>query len=93
MTHHDDESQPDILPFPGARDVVQDGETGFVVPVDDFTELLDATRRLVGDSSLRNSFGTAARVRCVERFDIDTGVAQWEQLLASVMDAPCTSAT
>jgi glycosyltransferase involved in cell wall biosynthesis len=67
---------------PGAADVVVDGETGFIVAVDDFDALVDATRALLEDADLRERFGAAARVRCVDRFSLDASLRAWESLFA-----------
>ena len=48
---------------PGCRDVVQDGETGLLVPVDEPGPLADAMARLAGDPQLRQRLGAAARQR------------------------------
>lgn len=53
----------------GCRQVVADGETGTLVPVDDAAALAGAVRRLVSDSDLRIRQGIAARVRALEHFD------------------------
>jgi N,N'-diacetylbacillosaminyl-diphospho-undecaprenol alpha-1,3-N-acetylgalactosaminyltransferase len=50
----------------GCRDVVDDGATGFLVPVRSPQALAGAIRRLVEDPHLRRQFGSAAR-RKVER--------------------------
>lgn len=50
--------------LPGITDVpVADGETGFLVPVDDVDGLTQAIERLVTDSTLRTKMGQAARIR------------------------------
>jgi glycosyltransferase involved in cell wall biosynthesis len=69
---------------PGATDVVVDGETGFIVPVDDVRALLDATRMLVEDGSRRARFGAAARARCVEHFSLDANLRAWNALFADL---------
>lgn len=71
---------------PGARDVVEHGVTGFVVPVDDFVALKQATLRLVGSVELRNEMGNAARERCTRLFSFDESAKAFDRLLASVMD-------
>jgi glycosyltransferase involved in cell wall biosynthesis len=66
---------------PGAGDVVDDGATGFVVPVDDADALLHAARKLVHDQALRRDFGAAARARCSEHFTLDASIEAWRVLL------------
>ena len=78
---------------PGTGAVVLDGETGFVVPVDDFSRLVDACRTLVTDGELRRRFGAAARVRCARDFSLEASIGQWRDLLAAIDRRQCTSST
>jgi glycosyltransferase involved in cell wall biosynthesis len=52
----------------GLRDLVVDGETGYLVPPRDVTALRKALERLLGDRDLRRSLGEAGRRRAEERF-------------------------
>jgi glycosyltransferase involved in cell wall biosynthesis len=52
----------------GAREVVQDGETGFLVPPCDVDALASAVDRLVADEPLRRRLGDCGRSRCADRF-------------------------
>jgi glycosyltransferase involved in cell wall biosynthesis len=52
----------------GLRDLVVDGETGFVVPPRDPQALRSAIDRLLGDLELRRRLGAAGRRRAQERF-------------------------
>jgi glycosyltransferase involved in cell wall biosynthesis len=47
----------------GLRDIVADGETGFLVPPEDREALAGAMRRLIGDGELRRRLGANARER------------------------------
>lgn len=47
----------------GLRDIVADGETGFLVPPEDREALIGAMRRLIDDEELRGRLGAAARER------------------------------
>lgn len=53
---------------PGCREVVHQGETGFLVPPRDPAALAEALARLAGDAELRRRFGQAARRLAEERF-------------------------
>ena len=64
---------------PGARSVVEDGVTGFVVP--DSAGLLHSVRTLVSNSELRRRMGDAARKKCLAEFAIDVGVQRWRTLI------------
>ncbi len=52
-------------------EVVESGETGFVVPPLDDRALAEATMRLIRDPSLRERMGAQGRRRAVERFDVE----------------------
>src|SRR5699024_6334285 len=65
----------------GPRDVIEDGESGFVVPVGDVEALADRLRALVADADLRERFGRRARVIFDERFAADAVVSQYAELV------------
>jgi len=50
----------------GHEDQIDDGETGLLVPAGDSTALHSAMRRLINDTSLRNSIGEKAQVKAQE---------------------------
>jgi glycosyltransferase involved in cell wall biosynthesis len=50
----------------GLRDIVVDGETGFLVPPEDRPALVEALRKLIGDAELRGRLGAAAQLRATE---------------------------
>ncbi len=50
----------------GLRDIVVDGETGFLVPPEDRAALVEAMRRLIADAGLRERLGAAARERAAK---------------------------
>src|SRR5207249_2098882 len=65
---------------PGASTVIDDGVTGVVVGVDDFTGMVEAAADLVRDPSRRREMGTAARERCAARFSMDASARRWEAM-------------
>ncbi len=65
----------------GVRSIVLDGDTGFVVKVDDFDALVDATAVLVKDAARRRVMGAAAREHCVEHFSLSAVAATWRGIL------------
>ncbi len=71
---------------PGVRSIVTDGQTGFVVPVDDRPAMEAATARLLGDPDLRSAMGQAARRRCVDNFSLDAVGTRWMTLLKPLLD-------
>jgi glycosyltransferase involved in cell wall biosynthesis len=70
---------------PGAGTVVEDGETGFVVPPADLDRLADRTLELVSDRALRRRMGAAARDRCLSRFTLDSAGRSWTRTLDSLL--------
>lgn len=62
---------------PGMLELVEDGVTGLVVPVNDAAALAAALRRLASDGELRCRLGEAARER-VSEYDLPRAVAAWE---------------
>jgi glycosyltransferase involved in cell wall biosynthesis len=67
----------------GVTESVLDGETGLLVA--DYPELLEQTRRLLGDHELRISMGKAARERA-ENFDWASSAAAFERHLQGAAD-------
>jgi len=67
----------------GCRQVVDDGLSGFLVPVRDSVALAEALERLSLDASLRQRMGRAARAKAVAEFDqrrvIATTLATYER--------------
>lgn len=53
----------------GSRELVEDGVTGRLVPVDDGPALAVALAELAGDAGRRQAFGAAGRARALERHD------------------------
>jgi glycosyltransferase involved in cell wall biosynthesis len=66
---------------PGARDVVEEGVTGFLVDIDDQAGLIDAVRMLVTDPELRAGMGRRARQRAIEMFSLEASVENWHRVL------------
>lgn len=64
----------------GSGEIVLDGETGLLVPIDDGDALASALLRLLGDTGLRASLGPAARERVATTFGMDRFVAEFAAL-------------
>lgn len=65
---------------PGLTELVEDGVTGLVVPVNDAPALAAAIRRLASDEPLRRRLGEAARER-VSEYDLPRALAAWESVI------------
>ena len=70
----------------GAREVVIDGETGYLVEPESRPRLLDAMRALLADPQRRAALGAAGCARCAEQFRAGVMVSRiadlYEELLA-----------
>lgn len=65
---------------PGPLELVEDGVTGLVVPVNDATALALALRRLATDEQLCCRLGEAARAR-VSEYDLPHALVAWESVV------------
>ena len=69
----------------GARTVIDEGITGFIVAVDDVEGFINAAERLARDPGLRVAMGSAARTRCLERFTLRSSIDTWQKHLADLL--------
>jgi phosphatidylinositol alpha-1,6-mannosyltransferase len=70
------------LDYAAAREVIADGETGYVA---ENPEQLEAhVAAILSDAALRNRLGAAARTRLEREFSWSRAAEQWEPLLAAV---------
>ena len=65
---------------PGPLELVEDGVTGLVVPVNDAAALASALARLARDADLRRRLGEAARLR-VSEHELTRSLAAWESAI------------
>ena len=70
----------------GTRDVVRDGETGFLVPVDGDGEMESAIVQLLQDPSLTERLGREGATTAARNFDIGLTVTTLERLYSSLLD-------
>jgi glycosyltransferase involved in cell wall biosynthesis len=68
----------------GAVEVVIEGVTGLVVPVEDRDALAGALARVATDARLRERFGVAAREHAENTFGMERFVAAWADLYESL---------
>ncbi len=69
----------------GTPEVVRDGHTGRLVPLNDLDGFVTALCELAGDADLRQRLGAAGRVHCLERFDARRMVDQLEALYGELI--------
>lgn len=67
------------------RDLVEDGEQGFVVAVGDVDGMADCLRRLANDESLRAQMGKSGRTRAENHFSIERTARGYEELLTEIL--------
>ena len=67
------------------RDIVEDGEQGFVVPVGDAENFADRLRILANDKALRSRLGKSGRARAESEFRIQDTARKYEELLTDVL--------
>ena len=75
----------------GIPEVVEDGETGLLVPPDDATALAAALSQLLQDNEGRARMGDAARARVIQRFSVGRMAAEFEQAYARLAALPRTA--
>lgn len=63
-------------PVNGVAEIVEDGKTGLLVPMEDAESLAQAIHSLATDPFRRRAMATAGRLRVEERFDIRRNVAE-----------------
>jgi L-malate glycosyltransferase len=68
----------------GLPEVVEDGVTGFLLPVGDVDGMAEAALRLLLDEDLRRAFGAAGRKRAVEVFSQEAVVARYRAIYERV---------
>ena len=78
-------SLPIVTTDVGAHaEAVDDGESGFVIPIDDGEALRDRLTRLSRDPALRSRMGRRARQICEERFDMDKNANRLAEFLVEM---------
>ena len=64
----------------GARELIQPGETGLLVPVGDFKKLADAVLLLLNDSGLRSRLGASAQRSATSNFSVERMIDETEAI-------------
>ena len=71
--------------IPGSRDLVEHGQSGWLVPSEDETALAEAMRQLFAQPALRQQLGQAARTRVTQHYTIEQEVEKHEAMYAEVL--------
>jgi glycosyltransferase involved in cell wall biosynthesis len=66
----------------GCRDLVVDGETGFLVPFGDVKGMCSRLDQLAHDEAMRRDMGVAARARVMREFSLDRVVEVMSRIYA-----------
>jgi glycosyltransferase involved in cell wall biosynthesis len=70
----------------GLPELIVDGETGFLCPLDDVDAFTQRTRALLTDADLHDRMSTAARKRAEDAFDINKIVPMYENYYQTVRE-------
>ncbi len=70
----------------GPRDIITDGENGFLVEQDDVDTFAERVCQLIENEPLRKEMGKNARRNIEERFSEEVIMKQWEKLFAELVD-------
>ncbi|MGQ0773801.1 MAG: glycosyltransferase [Pseudonocardiales bacterium] len=70
------------------RDMITDGDEGFLVPVGDAGALADRIARLAADPALRTRHGTRGRSRAERDYRIETTTEAFQDLLTALVTGP-----
>lgn len=62
-------------------EIISQGETGLLAPLDDVAAFADQVQRLIEDDDLRRRMGTAARARIQQRFSVERSIDHFERYL------------
>lgn len=71
--------------IPGTRDLITDGETGFLAPVGDRAEFAGEVYRLLNEPELAGKIGAAARARALAEFSLNTMIQRFIDLYREVL--------
>jgi glycosyltransferase involved in cell wall biosynthesis len=70
----------------GTKELMVDGETGYLLPVGDVKGMADAVNKLIRDETLRKNIGRAARRRIEDEFSFTFRMRRMEALYERVLD-------
>lgn len=70
----------------GLGEIVEDDETGFLLPPGDFGSMTQAMNYLIDNPDVRARFGDAAAIRMRRYFSLDTSHKEYEDLYHEIID-------
>ncbi len=68
----------------GPKEIILNGETGFLIKPHDYSEMAQKTILLLNDRSMRRKFGKKGRVRVCEYFNLNECSGKMTQLFSSL---------
>jgi glycosyltransferase involved in cell wall biosynthesis len=71
--------------IPGNRDLVVDGETGWLVPVGDAAGFAGRTNQLLDDPQQAAQVGAAAKDRMLNEFSVELMIQRYEAFYTELM--------
>ena len=69
----------------GTRDLVVEGETGYLVPLGDRAALARATRRILDNRDLAQQLGASARHRMATEFSLEAMIENYTKLYEEIL--------
>jgi glycosyltransferase involved in cell wall biosynthesis len=69
----------------GAKELLQNGRSGLIVPVQDPVRLAEAIGKLLADEKLRRELGKNSAQTATEKFDLEKMIAETERLYRSLL--------
>ena len=72
----------------GNSELVQDGHTGFMVPVRDAVQIATAVSRLLDEPQMARALGERARQRVIDEFALDRMLSKTEALYLRLLEKP-----
>jgi glycosyltransferase involved in cell wall biosynthesis len=77
----------------GAREVIDDGVTGMLIPPGSPEALAEGVLALGSDSAMRQRMGAAARRRAIAQFSLEQTINQTQRLYETLIESPRGEAT
>lgn len=69
----------------GPADIIKEGEDGFLIPVENTSQMADRLLQLIEDKTLRKQMGKSAKQN-VKRFSADEILKRWDELFKELLN-------